>query len=96
MGRWDDAQRHFEDALRSNEEVRDKPWLAQTRAQYAKMLVQRGTPGDRERALALLQLALDPAQEMGMNKVVEDCLALNVQTNAGDPSSGVNPPSTRA
>ena len=76
MRRWEDAERHFEDALRTNAQLGDKPWLAQTRAQYGAVLLARGAPGDRERALELLQLALDAAQEMGMKKVVEDCLAL--------------------
>jgi tetratricopeptide (TPR) repeat protein len=81
MRRWEDAERHFEDALRMNTQLGDKPWLAQTRAQYAAMLVARGAPGDAARALELLQLALNAAQEMGMKNVVEDCLALKAQAN---------------
>lgn len=84
MHRWEDAEGHFEDALRMNAELRDKPWLAQTRAQYGAVLVARGALGDGERALALLQMALDAAQEMGMKKVVEDCLALKVQAQGID------------
>ncbi len=79
MHRWQDAERHFEDALRTNEQLRDKPMLAETRAQYGQMLLARGAPGDRERALELSQLALDAAQEIGMQKVVEDCLALQAK-----------------
>ena len=76
MRRWQDAERQFEDALRTNAQLGDKPWLAHTRAQYAAVLLTHAAPGDRERALALVQQALDAAQEMGMKKVVEDCLAL--------------------
>jgi hypothetical protein len=79
MHRWQDSERHFEDALGTTAQLGDKPWLAHTRAQYAAVLLARGAPGDRERALALLQPALDAAQEMGMKKVVEDCLALKAQ-----------------
>ncbi len=84
MQRWDDAKRHFDDALRTNAQLGDKPWLAQTRAPYAAVLLARGAPGDRERALELLQLALDAAQEMGMAKVVEDCEALKAQAQGVD------------
>ena len=76
MHRWEDAERHFEDALRMNAQLRDQPWLAQTRAQYGAVLLTRGAPGDREHALELLQLALADGQRMGMKKVVEDCEAL--------------------
>jgi len=84
MRRWEDAERHFEDALRTNAKLGDKPWLAQTRAQYAAVLLARRAPGDRERAQELLQLALDAAEQMGMKKVVEDCLALKAQAQGVD------------
>ena len=84
MRRWEDAERHFEDALRTNAQIRDKPWLAQTRAQYGAVLLARGAPGDRARALELSQLALDAAQEMGMKKVVEECVALKAQAQDFD------------
>jgi tetratricopeptide (TPR) repeat protein len=79
MHRWEDAERHFEDALRTNARLGDEPWLAHTRAQYGAVLLARGVAGDRERAFELLQLALDAAQEMAMKKVVEDCLALQAK-----------------
>ena len=81
MRRWEDAERHFEDALRMNAQLGDKPWLARTRAEYGAVLLARGAPGDRERALEFLQLALDAAQEMGMKKVVDDCLALKARAH---------------
>jgi class 3 adenylate cyclase/tetratricopeptide (TPR) repeat protein len=72
MRRWQDAERHFEDALRTNAQLGDKPWLAQTRAQYGAMLLARDAPGDRERAVTLLQEALSFAREAGMAKVAAD------------------------
>ena len=84
MRRWEDAERHFEDALRTNARLGDKPWLAQTRAQYAAVLLACRAPGDRERARDLLQLALDAAEQMGMKKVVDDCLALKAQADGVD------------
>ena len=79
MRHWEDAERHFEDALRTNEQLGDKAWLAHTRAQYAAVLLAPDAPADRARALELLQEALEAAQEMGMKKVIEDCLALQAQ-----------------
>ena len=54
------------------------------RAQYAAMLLARGAAGDRERALELARQALDAAQEMGMMKLVEDCMVLKAQAQGGD------------
>jgi tetratricopeptide (TPR) repeat protein len=87
LARWSDAQQHFEDALNMHSRMRARPWVARTQHDYAKMLLARGAPGDRERALDLLQQALDAAQEMGMKKVIEDCLALKVQAQDIDRSS---------
>jgi predicted ATPase len=87
MSRWEDAERHFEDAVRMNEHLRGKPWLAHTRAQYADMLLRRNSDGDRDRAVALLQAALDAAQEMGMKHLIEDCLALKAQARDMDHGS---------
>jgi tetratricopeptide (TPR) repeat protein len=76
LERWEDAQRHFDDALALNERMGHRPALAFTRRDYGNMLLQRDAPGDREKARALLQEALEAAREMGMAKVVEDCEAL--------------------
>ena len=73
LERWDDAERHFQDGLELNEKMGHRPALVQTRANYGEMLIRRDAPGDREKALPLLQQALDAAQEMGMKKLVEDC-----------------------
>jgi len=79
MERYDVAERHFEDALAFDQKMNARPWVAHDQYNYAKMLLARAAPGDRERALELLQLALDAAQDMGMKKLVDDCLALKMQ-----------------
>lgn len=79
MSRWDDAERHFEDALRMNEERGIRPYAAYTRHAYAKMLVQRDGPGDREQALDLVDQALNAAEAMGMAHLAEQALALKVR-----------------
>ncbi|MBI1886651.1 MAG: AAA family ATPase [Chloroflexi bacterium] len=76
MGRWREAQRHFEDALEMHEKMRSPPWLAHTRYEYARMLLARGEPGDREKAQALLSQALATARELGMQKVAAEAEAL--------------------
>jgi len=71
MRRWQDAERHFEDALRTNAKLGDKPWLAHTRAQYARMLIDRDGPGDRDKAFRLLTEAIAMYRQIGMPKHVE-------------------------
>jgi tetratricopeptide (TPR) repeat protein len=54
LERWDDAEAHFEAALEANARIRGTLWVAHTRCGYADMLLRRGRPGDRDRALELL------------------------------------------
>ncbi|HEY5639576.1 MAG TPA: tetratricopeptide repeat protein, partial [Dehalococcoidia bacterium] len=73
LGRWDDAERHFDDALDLNRKMDHRPALAQTRLNYGEMLLRRVGPGDGEKAQILLRQALEAAQEMGMATVAADC-----------------------
>ena len=66
MERWDDAERHFEHALQIAERIGAKPWLAYTRANFADMLLARGTPTDRDNALELQSMANAMYRELGM------------------------------
>ena len=59
MGRYDDAARHFEDALAVEAAMPHRPALAKTRAEYATLLVQRNEPGDRLHARVCQRLAAD-------------------------------------
>jgi len=76
MRRWQDAERHFEDALRMNAQLGDKPWLAHTRAQYGAVLIARDAPGDRDKAFRLLTEAIAMYRQIGMPKHVEMAEAL--------------------
>ena len=67
MGRWDEAEQHFQDALAMNARMGARPWLAHTQYQYARMLLARNQPGDHEKAIALLDEALATARELGMH-----------------------------
>jgi eukaryotic-like serine/threonine-protein kinase len=64
--RWDEAARHLEDAITMNARMGARPWLAHSRADYARMLLARDQPGDVERALDLLADAVAAYEELGM------------------------------
>jgi class 3 adenylate cyclase/tetratricopeptide (TPR) repeat protein len=78
MARWDDAERHFEDALAVNSAMGARPWLAHTQYQYARMLLTRDQLGDSEKAASLLKDALATARELGMR-------ALEQRITSGSP-----------
>ncbi len=84
MGHWDDAIRHFDQALEANTKFKAKVALTRTRAGYAAALVARGAPGDRERAQELATQALQAAEAMGMKVIVERCLALKLKLQGAD------------
>jgi DNA-binding SARP family transcriptional activator len=66
MARRDEAARHFEDALAMNERMDLRPWLAHTRADYARMLLTTDARGDRQRAGKLREAALASYRELGI------------------------------
>ena len=77
--RWDEAERHFEDALAMNIRMEAQPGTAWTRYQYADMVLRRNADGDRKKALSLLAEALNTAQELGMKLLTERALALKLK-----------------
>ena len=66
VGRWSDAERHFELALQVNGRMHARPWVAHTQHDYARMLLARDASGDRARARELLTTALDAYRALGM------------------------------
>jgi DNA-binding CsgD family transcriptional regulator/tetratricopeptide (TPR) repeat protein len=72
MGQWETATQHFEAALALNARMGGRPWVAQTRHDYAAMMLQPAYsgPGDRSQAFALLDDALADACELGMAGLV--------------------------
>jgi tetratricopeptide (TPR) repeat protein len=87
LERWEDAERHFKDAIEMNTRMGFRPWVAMTQLNYGQMLLARDSAGDRERALAPLDEALATAQELDMKKLVEDALALKQRAQGVAPSS---------
>jgi hypothetical protein len=73
--RWEDAARNFESALEMNARMGARPWLAHTQRDYARMLVARNAPGDRQRAQLLLSEALRTYGELGMETAAEGASA---------------------
>jgi class 3 adenylate cyclase len=84
LGRYEDAERHFEEALRMNIALEAPPFVAETRMRYAAMLLDRDGPGDRERALELVADALDAAEQLGMKVLVERCFDLKLKLQGID------------
>ncbi len=71
------AMDHFEDALTFCRKGY-RPELAWTCHDYAEALFQRGVPGDREKAVSLLDEWLSISTEVGMRPLVERVAALKV------------------
>jgi DNA-binding SARP family transcriptional activator len=63
---YDDAARHFEDAVVMSERIGAQPWLAHTQHDYADTLLRRRQPGDAEKAHSLLDDARAAFLELGM------------------------------
>jgi DNA-binding CsgD family transcriptional regulator len=86
MARWAAAERHFEKALAINAAIGARLPLAHTRHDYAAMLVARGAPGDRQRAVELLRTSLESARELGM-RALEERAAARLQELVETPSA---------
>jgi len=68
--RWEEAEKHFQEALATNEQIGAWPWLAQTQEDYARMFLARGQSGDQERSAELLEQAQASYRELGMTSYV--------------------------
>jgi eukaryotic-like serine/threonine-protein kinase len=74
-GKLDRAVAELENAIALSERMGDRPFLAQAHLNLARVLLDRDSPGDRERALELLDRCLDASQEMGMRAITDQALA---------------------
>ncbi len=66
IGRLEDAQAHFEQALNFEERIEARLWAPYTKIEYARLLLKRNAGGDRDKALNLIREALDTASATGM------------------------------
>ena len=76
LGRPEDAERHFGDAIALSDRMGDRPYGARTRFELASLLLERG---EREAALGLLTAVLEAAQELGMVGLVQQALAARLE-----------------
>ncbi len=67
-GLWEDAEKHFQNALRQAKEIPHLPEQGEVRRWYAKMLNDRNAPEDAERSKVLLSEAQEIFQKIGMLK----------------------------
>ena len=86
LGRFEEAARHFEEALRMNETMGARASLAHTQKDYARMLLRRSSQGDQERAEKLLWRAQATYQSLGMQSDASKAAAL-AQTGAHAPAA---------
>jgi tetratricopeptide (TPR) repeat protein len=82
MARWSEAQQHFEDAVTTSERIGARPWVAVVQNNYARMLIDRAEPGDRDRAGDLLAAALETARDLGMTRLQELVESLRLEPPA--------------
>ena len=66
LRRWEDAERHFTDALAMNERLGARPCVVRTRRAWAAMLLDRNAPGDAARARELIAAGRAEAETLGM------------------------------
>jgi tetratricopeptide (TPR) repeat protein len=66
LARWDDAERHFDAALRRHEQMGAPALLAYSRYSYAQMLLLRRQPGEAAHARELLEAAAQTYRTLEM------------------------------
>ena len=70
-GQWEKAEEHYRTALRQAHELPVVIEQPEVRRWYARMLIDRDAPGDREKARELLTEAIAMYRRIGMPKHVE-------------------------
>jgi tetratricopeptide (TPR) repeat protein len=86
VGRWEEAEAHYEAALAAEARMGARPWLAHSQHEYARMLLTRDRP-DQARAEALLAESAETAEEVGM-----PALAAGIaETRQGAGLAGITP-----
>ncbi len=72
---WGAAEEHFETAIRQAAELPHRPAEPEIRRWYARMLLDRAQPGDRDKARSLLGEAIERFQRIGMPRYLESARA---------------------
>ena len=83
LARYEEATQHFDDALAGEARMGARAWMARTQHAYAEMLVGRGEPGDREKALELVGEAVAAANAIGMKGLAPRAEQLQIGAMSG-------------
>ena len=70
MHRWDDAERHLENALVLNRRLGSPTWLAHTLYERARLTLHRDRPHEPAVARERVSEALDAARRIGLHGLV--------------------------
>jgi class 3 adenylate cyclase len=79
LERWDDSERHFQEAIRFDDRAGLRPWAARARREYSRMLKNRGRPEDAARALELVNEAVSTFDELGMQGDLDMAVKLRME-----------------
>jgi DNA-binding CsgD family transcriptional regulator/tetratricopeptide (TPR) repeat protein len=90
MCHWEDAIRHFDDALARHRKMGARPLIARAQSAYARALVGRHGCGDLERARGLLEGALEIATHLGMHVLQSDLSRLERNISASSLMTAVD------
>jgi DNA-binding SARP family transcriptional activator/tetratricopeptide (TPR) repeat protein len=82
LSQYEDAQRHFEEALAMNAQIRSPLWIAHTQHDYARMLLLRNHRADRDKAHELLTQALASAEQLGLKALAAKTRPLKLTAEA--------------
>jgi tetratricopeptide (TPR) repeat protein len=75
-GQWEKAEEHYQKALRQAHELPIVMEQPEVRRWYARMLIDRDAPGDRDKARQLLTEAIEGYRRIGMPKHIDVAEAL--------------------
>ena len=92
MGKYEDAARHFEQALKMNAQIRSPLWTAHTQHDYARMLLLRNHRGDNDKALQLLTETLNTTEELGLTAIADRARPLKLAATAAASSPALAKP----
>ncbi len=76
LRRFTDADAHFSQAAAEQEQIGARSFLARTRLEWGRMLLNRAEPGDVDQARPLLGQALAPGADLGLLGVERQAAAL--------------------
>jgi hypothetical protein len=69
MRRFEEAEGHFELAVSQNAKTGAVPWVARSQFDYARMLIRKGDPKEKQRARELAEAAQRVARRLPMERL---------------------------